>query len=176
MSGLALPRHIAVQRALQKRSENNAPEVALNEETKAQLEAITGGKDTAQDLDTPIPEGLPCPGQWRVMLMPMSMRLRSKRGILYAPETLDTQNWTHCLWRVCGVGPLVYRGPAWSGFTEEELAPLRPKVGDLYLVDPKQPRRFHYKSILFITVNDDQLWAKVDPAHIEGLEFRGLAL
>lgn len=134
------------------------------------------GKDVVQAIDMPIPEGLPEPQQWRVTLMPVRQVAQSKGGLYLAPETLDIQNWTHMLWKVCAVGPFVYRGPAWHGFSEEELEAARPRIGDLYLVDPKMPRRYRYKGILFIVVNDDQLWSRVKPEHIDGLKFMGLEL
>lgn len=140
------------------------------------LPQLIVGTDIAQDADCPIPEGLPDPGLWRLILMPIRQRLRSKGDIIYPDETIDTQNWTHCLWKVCKVGPFVYRGPAYNGFSQEELDAHRPKVGELHLVDPKAPRRFDYRGILMIVVNDDQLWGRVDPEHIDGLEFRGLEL
>ena len=140
---------------------------------------IAGGtsEDVVQDVETPIPEGLPNPGLWRLVLMPVRKRAFSKSGrIQFVQETLDVQNWTHQLWKVASVGPLVLRGPAYAGFSPEELEPLKPKVGQVWLADPKQPRRFRYHGITFIIVNDDQLWAKVDPDKIDGLECNGFKL
>jgi hypothetical protein len=203
MSGLLLPRHVAVERAKAKVAEDwhnrhiqvsvpqlpesmteaKAPDVA-NDDDEAPADAGNiallrafedAGKDVVQNADQAIPEGLPDPTGWRIVLMPV--RQVVKQGSIYIPpETLDVQNWTHQLFKVCRVGNLVYRGPAWAGYTEEQLDAERPKVGDLYLVDPKAPRRYKYKGITFIVVNDDQLWSRVDPSHIDGLEFKGLAL
>ena len=177
MSSLAIPTHVARQIKAQKATESLTP-------TSSPLHlAFEGKRERVCEIDTPIPEGLPDPGQWRVLLMPVHQPRTSRGGLLFADETMDVQDWTHQLWKVCKVGPFVYRGPAWAGFTEEELAAQRPGVGDLYLVDPKAPRRFHYtgpedgaQKTLFIVVNDDQLWSKVDPAYVSGLSFRGLDL
>jgi hypothetical protein len=207
MSGLLLPRHVAVERAKQQASEawdnrkirvsvpqlpegmeakkapdNDAddPNVEPIGDARAQHAALArafedAGKDVVQDADQAIPEGLPDPTAWRVVLMPVRQVIK-QGSIFIPPETLDVQNWTHQLFKVCRVGNLVYRGPAWAGFSEEQLEAERPRVGDLYLVDPKAPRRYKYKGITFIVVNDDQLWSRVDPACIDGLEFKGLAL
>ncbi len=169
MSSLSIPTHVAARIQAEKRIAAAAPAPVVN------LPARPTGA-VAQEVDCPIPEGLPDPGLWRLILMPVRQRRASKGNIIFADETLDTQNWTHALWKVCKVGPFVYKGPAWQGFTEEELEANRPKVGELYLVDPKAPRRFDFKKQLFIVVNDDQLWSKVDPANVDGLEFRGLEL
>lgn len=164
---LSIPTHVAARIEAERRNPVVVPHVPLPP-------MVTG--DVAQDVDTPVPDGLPDPGLWRLILMPIRQRLKTKGNIILADETLDTQNWTHALWKVCKVGPFVYRGPAYHGFSQEELDVERPKVGELYLVDPKAPRRFNFRKMLFIVVNDDQLWGRVDPANVDGLEFRGLEL
>lgn len=175
-STLSIPTHVAARIAREKRAA--APAEGL-ERHQPLIDALTAtaGQDVVQEVETPIPDGLPNPGLWRLLLMPVRQRAFSKSGLIqFAQETLDTQNWNHQLWKVASVGPLVLRGPAYAGFTELELAPLRPEVGDVWLADPKQPRRFRYKGITYIIVNDDQLWAKVDPDKIDGLECNGFKL
>ncbi len=185
ISGLALPRHIAIQKAREERAQlrsvpipaPEAPEMPFGDLTKA-LSEIGKDKDIVQAADAEIPEGLPQPGLWRVTLMPVCQRLKTKGSNLWLPdESLDVDNWTHMLWKVCKVGPFVYRGPAYLAVASvEELEAERPKPGELWLADPKAPRRFHYQNMLFIVVNDDQLWGKVDPDRIDGLKFKGTEL
>lgn len=172
MSSLSIPTHVAARIKAEKQLARPPVPPMVNPLKHFQ----PAGADVAQDADMPIPEGLPDPGLWRLILMPIRQRVKTKGKILLADETLDTQNWTHALWKVCKVGPFVYRGPAYQGFSPEELEANRPKVGELYLVDPKAPRRFNYKKVLFIVVNDDQLWGRVEPENIDGLEFKGLEL
>lgn len=175
MSSLALPTHVARQIAFERRSQERPPEPPpqFAEIIKALEQAE--GHETVQDIDTPIPDGLPPATHWRITLMPVRQLARSGSIILTA-EALDVQRWTHQLWKVCSVGPLACKGPAWHGFTPEDLEGAKPRVGDLYLCDPKAPRRYKYKKITFIVVNDDQLWSKVDPDKIDGLEFSNGAL
>ena len=130
------------------------------------------GKDAIQDANLAIPEGLPQPDLYRLTLMPVR-QIKKVGSLFMPPEWLDVQNWTHLLWKVAAVGDLVYRGPAYHGFPEDELQAQTPKVGDLVLSDPKHPRRYRYKGILFVVVNDDQIWSRVDPERIDGLEFQG---
>ena len=188
MSGLVLPRRVIREKMRKEAQEFNAnffkKAAEAREEQESDrhqplIDALTAsaGQDVVQDVETPIPETLPNPGLWRLLLMPVRQRAFSKSGLIqFAQETLDVQNWTHQLWKVASVGPLVLRGPAYAGFTEEELKPLRPKIGQLWLADPKQPRRFRYQGITYIIVNDDQLWAEVNPNHIDGLECNGFKL
>ncbi len=180
MSTLSIPTHVAARIEAKRRIEARA--VAGNVDVSRHqplIDALTqsAGQDVVQEVETPVPDGLPNPGLWRLILMPVRQKAFSPSGLIqFAQETLDVQQWTHQLWKVCSVGPLVLRGPAYAGFTEEELAPHRPAVGDIYLADPKQPRRFKYHGITYIIVNDDQLWAKVDPDKIDGLECNGFKL
>jgi hypothetical protein len=180
MSGLLMPTHVARQVVAEKAAkQRQEPPVAFedSERNKALIAAITSaeGRNVVQDVDTPIPDGLPEPGQWRVTLMPVRQLARTKIGNLQiVGDDLDVQNWTHQLFKVCKVGPLVYRGPAYQSFPEEIIAQCRAELapGSLWLVDPKAPRRYKYKNVTFIVVNDDQLWSKVDPNKIDGLEFK----
>jgi hypothetical protein len=176
-SNLIIPRHVRSRRLsdsggdMQESGGFITKKALENAAAAFQLE----DKSLAQEIDAPIPEGVPQPKQWRVTLMPIR-QVTHQGSIMLAPETVDVQDWTHMLWKVAAVGPLVYRGPAWAGFSEEELEAERPKVGELYLADPKQPRRYHYKGVLFIVVNDDQLWSRVEPDNVTGLSFSGLFL
>lgn len=183
MSELLLPGHVARKRAIEERKKVLAEQTAKldtavhNPLTKVDPEQL--GADVVNPLDTPIPEGLPEPQQWRVTLMPVNQRQRFKGSSLWvAPETLDVQNWTHQLWKVCKVGGLVYSGPAWNGFPAEALEEARAKLvpGALFLVDPKAPRRYYFHGKIFIVVNDDQLWSWVDPEQVEHLTFKGEGL
>lgn len=126
------------------------------------------------DVDTPIPEGLPDPPLWQILAMPVRQRRVTKGGIMLPDETLDTQAWTHQLFKLCKVGPQVYRGPAYSGYdiSDAEI----PKVGQLWLIDPKQPRRFMFDGLTIISINDDQLRGRVDPKYVSKLKFSGFEL
>ena len=200
MTELALPKHLAVQKAeerfAQRMAQHAAQEAALEQaKIDARIaDAITDGRSAEHvwGVETPIPEGVPDPGLWRVALMPVGQVQKTRGSIILPDETLDTQNWTHPLWKVLKVGPLACRGPAYAGFTEEELAETRANLvpGALYLVDAKAPRRYDLrvqvwdadknamvdKKMVIIVVNDDQLWSRVDPAHLDKLSFRGLDL
>jgi hypothetical protein len=116
------------------------------------------------DFNSPIPEGLPTAPLWRLFAIPVRLRRVSKGGILLADDSVDAMEWHH----------QVYKGSVYKNFdiSEDEV----PKVGDLWLIDPKQPRRFKFKDHTVIVVNDDQLIARVNPESVEYLSFYGLSL
>ncbi len=127
------------------------------------------------DLDTPIPEGVPIPHVWKIALFPVRTRAVTRGGIILTDDTLEVQLWHHQLFKVAKVGSQVMRGPAYEGYTiaEEE----RPKVGDLWLINPKAPQRYIYKGIHFVVINDDQLISRIDdPSTVEHFKFMGFEL
>lgn len=135
----------------------------------------TPNSDLIQDLDVAIPEGLPPPHMFRLLAMFVGQRRKSRSGKLFLPaETLDVQNWTHQLVKIVAVGKQVCQGPAYEGYnlSDDEV----PKVGDLWLIDPKQPRRFIFKGYTILLINDDQLWTRVEPDQVEHFKFVGLEL
>lgn len=126
------------------------------------------------DLETPIPEGIPQPPLWRIFAIPVRLRKVSAGGIILTDDSIDAMEWQHQLYKIAAVGPQVYQGPAYKHFeiSEDEI----PKAGDLWLIDPKQPRRFVFKDLTVIVVNDDQLLARVDPASVPHLKMSGVSL
>ena len=125
-------------------------------------------------IDEPVPEGLPEPPLWKIYVMPVGIKKKS-RGIILIDDAVDAQLWMHQLCKVCAVGPQVMKGPAYAEYdiSEEE----KPKVGELWLIDPKQPRRFAIdETHNIIIVNDDQLLGRVDPKHAHRLKFFGFNL
>jgi hypothetical protein len=131
-------------------------------------------KATIHDIDTPVPVGLPTPPMWKLLVMPVRQMRMTKGGILLADETLDTQAWVHQLYKICAVGKHVYKGPAYAGYdiSEDEI----PKVGELWLIDPKQPRRFGFDGYTIIVINDDQLQCRASEDHVHKFKFAGFEL
>mgnify|MGYP001247287826 FL=1 len=126
------------------------------------------------DIDTPIPEGLPQPPLWKLLAIPVRLRRVSRGGIILSDDSVDAMEWHHQLYKIAAVGQHVYEGPAYKGFdiTEDQ----KPKVGDLWLIDPKQPRRFKFDGYTVLVINDDQLQARIDPDAVQKLSFYGVSL
>lgn len=131
-------------------------------------------KVKVHDLDSDIPKGLPKPPLWKLYVMPVRQVRETKGGIFLPNESIDVQQWTHMLYKIAAVGPQVYRGKAYESYQidEDEI----PKVGDLWLVSPKQPTRFGFAGISIIVINDDQLLGRVDSKQVSKLSFLGIEL
>lgn len=126
------------------------------------------------DIDTPVPQGLPRPSLWRCLVMPVGLRKKTSGGIILPDDTMDAQLWHHQLYKIAAVGPQVRKGPSYEGFDLDDDD--MPKVGDLWLVDPKQPRRFGFGDTTLIMVNDDQLLCRVERESVARLKFFGFEL
>lgn len=180
MSDLIVPGHVARKRHidnLKKMRGNGAPQqiklpgvpdiAPLNARMQSDEEYIA-------DLHAAIDTGKLKVPLWKIITTPVMQRSVSKGGILFADETVDMQDWTHQLHKIVLVGRHVYKGPQYQGYDiqDDEI----PKVGQLWIVDPKQPRRFRFKGRLFIVLNDDQLVSQCDHEDVEHLSFNGLDL
>lgn len=141
---------------------------------KIAIATATNDSIPIHEIDTPIPEGLPEAESWRLIMMPVRALSTTKGGIFLPDDVIDAQSWNHQLYKVCDVGWAVFKGAAWRGM---DFPPERmPKVGDLYLVSPKNPDRFKFKGITFLCVTDEQLRMKVKPEHVAGLSFYGFEI
>lgn len=138
-------------------------------------ERINNDARYIHDIDCEIPTGLAKPPIWKIFAIPVRQRSKTKGGIILTDESLDIQNWTHRLYKIAACGKHVYRGDDYErlGVTEDEA----PKVGDLWIVQPKNPDRFVYKGHTVVILNDDMLQGRIeDPATIEFYKFNGLEL
>lgn len=120
-----------------------------------------------------IPKGLPQPVGWRLTLTPVRAIKKTKGGIFLPDEVIDAQSWNHQLHQVAAVGPGVFKGQAWKGTGMEDWVV---EIGDLYMINPRNPEKFRFHGMHFITVADDNLKSKVDPKYVDGLEFFGMEL
>lgn len=158
MSKLIVPRRFAAASAAAKRVNlNDIPAVVVPNDAPT----------LADEIAAPIPSGLPKALFWRVHVMPVGMRTASKGGIMLTEKMTEDQQWVHGLGKIVGVGPLAYKGAQWEACDPAHL----PKVGDIVLFNPKSPARVTKDDHLIVILNDDQITAKVDPAHAEGFQF-----
>lgn len=140
----------------------------------AVAQASSDNQVILHDIDTPIPEGMPEPTPFRLFAMPVRVRKVSKGGIILPDDSVDAQNWMHQLYKIAAIGKGIFSGPAYKGvdFDEADF----PKVGELWLAQPKAPERFGYKGLNFVVLVDSQLRGRVDPDHLDGYKFFGLEL
>jgi hypothetical protein len=126
------------------------------------------------DIDSPLPQGIPMPPLWKLAVIPVRLRKMSKGGIILTDDSATAALWHHQLFKIAAIGSQVYKGKAYESYdlAEDDY----PKVGELWLVDPKQPRRYEFRGTTIVIINDDQLLSRVDPAMTEHLKFNGLEL
>lgn len=129
------------------------------------------------ELDTEVPSGLPEPSLYRLIMMPVRIRRKSRGGIILTDDLQDAALWHHQLFKVVAVGKQVWRGESYKQFsiTEED----RPHVGELWLINPRAPDRFVFDGIQLVVVADDGLRCRVTDTSEETLskfKFNGLDL
>lgn len=127
-----------------------------------------GGEFQLNDIDDPIPEGLPTPATYRMFVMPVgikkSLKVMSKDdpsqqiGQIHMPDqAIDAELWLNCLGKVCKLGPACFKHPRYAelGLSEKDF----PKVGDLILYSARAPLRFQFKGVRILVLNDDHWFA-----------------
>lgn len=113
-------------------------------------------------LDTPIPEGVPDPILYRVILMPVELptEIKLSSGLIIAKhqQTIDRESWNNMLARVVKLGPLCFTHPRFAamGMTEPPI-----RIGDLVLITARVPLRFQFKGVTMFVTSDDQIFARV---------------
>jgi hypothetical protein len=155
--GLAVPKHVARARAL-----NPSPLPGLAPADNADT--------TCNDIDAPIPEGMPQPSLFKLFVMPVSLRSITKGGIFLPDETLSNSEWFLSIGRVAAIGKYAFKG---KQYRDIDFDPAdAPAVGDLLLYDARAPRRFRFKNTNFVVIQDDQFWGR--PQTVEGFQFYGI--
>lgn len=111
------------------------------------------------DLDRPIPEGLPEPATYRMFVMPVGIKRRTKGGIILPDESIDAQKWLNAIGRVAKLGPACFKHPRYAelGLKREDF----PQVGDLILYSAHAPQRFGFGGVRMIVLNDDHWFGKI---------------
>jgi co-chaperonin GroES (HSP10) len=130
-----------------------------------EFQAWTGdNQDTEEefqlnDIERPIPDGLPDPATYRMFLMPVGIKRKTKGGIILPDTSIDAQKWLNAIGRVAKLGPGCFRHQKYKdlGLTEKDF----PKVGDLILYSAHAPLRFGFKGVRMIVINDDHWYARV---------------
>lgn len=103
-------------------------------------------------------EDLPCPVYWRVLVMPMAAKQKSKGGILLPSETQDAQQHLTYIGQVLAAGGEAFKSQRFAN--EKNL----PRVGDWIIYGRYAGQRLEYRGVKLLIVNDDEILGKVrDP-------------
>lgn len=127
------------------------------------------GIEWANDEEAKIPEGLPEPFMWRILVMPVQPRTTTKSGIVLAIETQNAEGHLQFVGRVAAVGPLAFRSfKLCSGIADflrvmcgMQIA-AAPKVGDWVVHGRYTGQRCEFKGARMIMMNDDEVLAKCE--------------
>jgi co-chaperonin GroES (HSP10) len=108
-------------------------------------------------------ESLPTPVYWRVLVMPLAAREKSKGGIIIAPQAQEAQQ------HLCYVGKILAAGG--EAFESERFANEKnlPQIGDWIIYGRYAGQRLLWKNkIRLLLINDDEVLAVVkDPDDVK---------
>jgi hypothetical protein len=150
----------------------------------ADFESFTGphrgGDDhdfQLNDLEDPIPTGLPIPATYRMFVMPVgiktALRVKTDDGdkFIHMPDqAIDAELWLNCLGKVCALGPACFAHPRYKelGLERKDF----PNVGSIILYSARSPLRFTFKGTRILVINDDHWFANVvDPSTAGSFKF-----
>ena len=129
----------------------------------------------ANDEEVKIPEGLPKPFMWRILVMPVQPKTTTRSGIVLALETQNNEGHLQFVGKVAAVGPLAFRSWKLCAGIVDQLRVLcglpiagAPKVGDWVVHGRYTGQRCEFKGARLIMMNDDEVLAKCDnPANFK---------
>lgn len=126
--------------------------------------------------DVTIPEGLPQPMLWRVLIMPVQPASMSKgtNGVSIAlpAQVQDADSHLNYIGKVVALGPLAgksekFENPLWNERLEEEQKKSIPRwlweigVGDWVCYGRYAGQRIEYQGVKLVLVADDEVLAKI---------------
>ncbi len=122
--------------------------------------------DWGQDDDTQLPEGfweeLPRPLYWRVLVMPIAAKKKSKGGIVIPMEAQEAQNYLNYMGKVIACGPIAGAdkrlGTSGDGVMKAEGFP---KPGEYVIYGRYAGQRVTYKNVKLLWINDDEILGTV---------------
>lgn len=118
-----------------------------------------GWSDPAEEhvnsIDTPIPEGVPAPTLWRVVIMPVQPPKMSKGGLALPDMVKDAEEHLNYIGRVVAIGPMAGRDAKFQGT-------LTLEVGGWVLFKRYQGMNIHFKGTKLCIINDDQIVATIE--------------
>lgn len=117
--------------------------------------------DTAQWMnpdDLVVPEDMPRPMLWRLLVAPIKPARKSKGGIVLPDESVDNVELLTNICKVLSMGPLCGRKPEWPEGVWDV------KVGDLVVIAQYAGQRFEFKGVKAVLIDDDAIMAKAPTA------------
>jgi co-chaperonin GroES (HSP10) len=112
--------------------------------------------DWIEDEDVADPDVLPNLNGYHILVRPMSVKKKTKTGIILPDRTVDDISYLTTVGKVLSVGDVAYR--------DEKKFPNGPwcKVGDYVCYGKHTGIKMKYKGIKLILMYDDQVMMTVD--------------
>lgn len=118
---------------------------------------MTETEDWVNESGVSIPDDLPEPQLWRMLVLPMKPKEVSKGGIVIAQAAQDAQRHLNYVGRVLKMGPL-------AGHSEKFRDRYRVKEGDFVIYGRYAGQPMEFRGLRLLIVNDDEILARVrDP-------------
>lgn len=112
-----------------------------------------------EDLSVKLPDDLPEPTLWRILVMPVQPKRMSKGGLVMPEQTIDAESTLNYIGKVVKCGPLVGRSPKYhdgNGFSQYQIEP-----GQWVIYGRYAGQRLEYKGLRFLVVNDDEIICRI---------------
>lgn len=126
------------------------------------------------DTNAEIPDVLPKPFKWAVLLMPVQSKPMTKGGLALPQEVLDNQEQLQFVGRVAALGPLAFKSYKLCAGLWDRIRVFfgfriagAPKIGQWVMYGRYTGLRFEFNKTRLIMANDDELLADpVEPHHV----------
>lgn len=107
-------------------------------------------------------DGLPKPILWRLLVMPVKPKEKSKGGIVIPVQAQDAQRYLNYIGRVVACGELAFKTERFEG--DSHL----PKLGDYVVYSRYTGQPMTYKGVKLLILNDDEVLGTVpDPEALQ---------
>lgn len=126
----------------------------------AEFEEVHGWQNPE---DTKIPGGLPEPTLWRVLIMPVQPRRKSKGGIILVDATQDSEAHLTYLGKIVALGPIAGKKDEFRDALSKtpEVYHWDFKVGDWVMFGRHGGQRIEFKGVKLVMIADDEIMAKL---------------
>lgn len=120
--------------------------------------------------DIEIPEDIPTPQLWRLMVVPIQPKRMSKGGIALPDVAIDNVELLTNIGKVVAMGPMAGKKPEWAKWPWWAQLPLighlakprypyleQVKVGSLVIMGQYAGQRFEFRGLKAVLLNDDEV-------------------
>lgn len=108
------------------------------------------------DLPESFWEEVPKPLYWRVLVMPITAKEKTKSGIVIPVSAQESQKYLNYIGKVIAMGPTAGKHERLGG-DGVNVSPGFPKIGDYIAYGQYAGQRMTFKGTKLLTLNDDEI-------------------